>query len=1087
MSAAKPAPLPEPPPGILFLRSKDDVLQRPEMHAYQHLLLRAWDEFELGGVMVIRGIPTVYLREDDAALPPAKVHALQQKFWNQGIATLLVLLDRKKTRVFSGMVPPEELTPEQRSGVAEIGGFVEELNLTAQTIRAHRGAAADDYKTFCRQVVSGHFYRRHAETEKFDPSAMVDAHLLKNLAAVRDELMRSKGRKLPAETAHAFLGRLLFTCYLVDRGIVSLEDEKYFAAKGWTRLRQVLKGSFDEVLARLYGRLFPRLKRDFNGSMFDASNEDLDKERAAIRPAHLSAVCDFFGAHDVAQKQQKLVFWPYDFSFIPVETISAIYENFLAKEGKKEKSEDGAFYTPRLLAEMTLDLALEGRPGLSGKRFLDPSCGSGIFLVLLFNRLAAEWTAKHPEKAASKTAAAFRAKDKALREALGSLRGVDKNPTACRIACFSLYLAFLDQFDPSDIREYIAKANAKLPNLLRFADAKRKPDIAVIWEGDFFPLANAWKKSGEQWDCIVGNPPWSGRSRHQTANAFMEETPSLLSPNGKATLILPTKVFFNKTDAFQSAWLSRVTLEKVVQLSDYRFLLFTGAICPSLLARFTPHAPAVETHCIEYLTPKVARVDLRQGAIPIAPTDRKEIPLRLILGACEQKAATMAWKSHFWGTPRDLKFLNHLFALPRLGELAGTNTQVAKGTKKWVVGQGCQPLTSKSKTDNPKPFTWSQQDAFVIPDLTSGQCILPQELALKLGDYFRKKGYRLDMLHRSRSEAIYRPPLVLFNQGFTDATFFDYAVRFQDSLQSIAGPEKDGDQLMFLAAYLRSRLARYAAFHLSANIGVERDKVHLDEALSFPFFLPGDAEAPASATEERLMEVVGKLRALQNRMKADARKLGERLHPATFRLDYSNEGNADEERAKWLARWKTETLKVQSDIEPLIYEYFGLNEQEIALVVDTAAIFDKSDTPQKLDTAMPTLEPIGAEGLKDYAETLAETLRNWSLKTSLSTRLTAGVDTDLALAVLRVEQTKGKGTFHTAPLATELAAAADDIEEAATTTNGTLVYLRDETWWFDGPTITLAKPALRGRWTRTAALNDAAEIYATIQHSRATA
>ena len=178
---------------------------------------------------------------------------------------------------------------------------------------------------------------------------------------------------------------------------------------------------------------------------------------------------------------------------------------------------------------------------------------------------------------------------------------------------------------------------------------------------------------------------------------------------------------------------------------------------------------------------------------------------------------------------------------------------------------------------------------------------------------------------------------------------------------------------------------------------------------------------------------------------------------------------------------------MQAEIEPLIYEYFGLIGQEQALVEDTWNISDKSDTPGTLDTAMPTMEPIGAEGLKDYAETLAETLRSWSLKTSLSTRLTAGVDADLALAVLRVEQTKGKGTFHTAPLATELAAAVRRIEEAGTTTNGTLVYLRDETWWFKGPTITLAKPALRGRWTRTAALNDAAEIYATIQHSRATA
>ena len=191
------------------------------------------------------------------------------------------------------------------------------------------------------------------------------------------------------------VGRLLFTCHLVDCGIVKLTDEKYFGAEGWTRLQQVLEGTNDEVLSRLYKRLFPQLRRDFNGSMFDGTS--LDGERAAIRPAHQSAVRDFFCAHDVRRKQQTLRLWRYDSSFIPVETISAIHENFLAKEDDGKKREDGAYYTPRLLAETTLDLPLERRPGLAGKRFLDPSCGSGIFLVLLFNRLAAEWTAKQTE------------------------------------------------------------------------------------------------------------------------------------------------------------------------------------------------------------------------------------------------------------------------------------------------------------------------------------------------------------------------------------------------------------------------------------------------------------------------------------------------------------------------------------------------------------------------------------------------------------------------------------------------------------------------------------------------------------------
>ena len=131
----------------------------------------------------------------------------------------------------------------------------------------------------------------------------------------------------------------------------------------------------------------------------------------AVRPQHLKAAGDFFAGHEIGKNQHTLGFWAYDFQLIPVETISAIYENFLEKEGEREKRESGAYYTPRFLAEMTLDIALEGATSLAEKRFLDPSCGSGIFLVLLFNRLAAQWAAANPDGNFKSLGAAYVAKD----------------------------------------------------------------------------------------------------------------------------------------------------------------------------------------------------------------------------------------------------------------------------------------------------------------------------------------------------------------------------------------------------------------------------------------------------------------------------------------------------------------------------------------------------------------------------------------------------------------------------------------------------------------------------------------------------
>lgn len=49
----------------------------------------------------------------------------------------------------------------------------------------------------------------------------------------------------------------------------------------------------------------------------------------------------------------------FDFTYIPIELISSIYEEFLHTENNQDIiSKDGAFYTPQCLAEFVLNEAL---------------------------------------------------------------------------------------------------------------------------------------------------------------------------------------------------------------------------------------------------------------------------------------------------------------------------------------------------------------------------------------------------------------------------------------------------------------------------------------------------------------------------------------------------------------------------------------------------------------------------------------------------------------------------------------------------------------------------------------------------------
>ena len=221
----------------------------------------------------------------------------------------------------------------------------------------------------------------------------------------------------------------------------------------------------EEAKKYLYN-LFQNLGRDFNGDLF---SDDLDTEAELVSPSYIDTLDEFFRATDVRTGQGS--FWPYDFAVIPVEAISAIYERFLKASDKRQ----GAFYTPRVLAELVLDVALLTTPSLLGRRYLDPACGSGIFLVGLFNRMAEEWKQLNPGARND-----HRRDGEDLRL---NLCGVDINPTACRITAFSLYLAYLDQLSPRDIQELNEKGH-KLPRLVQNGECALRTRLKGIFDTD---------------------------------------------------------------------------------------------------------------------------------------------------------------------------------------------------------------------------------------------------------------------------------------------------------------------------------------------------------------------------------------------------------------------------------------------------------------------------------------------------------------------------------------------------------------------------------------------------------------------------
>ncbi len=1100
-----------------FFSAMDQVMADPHLNGQAHYMRRAFQEMKLDGILCIDGKPTVYLKDFTGPVTRLQVNKLHKQFWNQGTATLLVIQDPNRVLIFSGMVGPSNEDGE----VDDHKGLIEKLDRVADTLEAHR---------FLQQVASGHYYRKPDRFRFFNAEGAVDRYLLKQLGVVSNLLCH---RNTPTERkrVHELLGRVIFTCYLIDREIIFLQEYPFIRRQGVKKLVDLLRDYPPEQAKRLLYKLFTRLKSDFNGSMFD---EDLDTEQRSVSDNDIDTLKRFFEGQELEKGQHTFGFWAFDFSVIPVETISAIYEKFLEEEDAKDKEAKGAFYTPKHLAEMVVDEAVGSFETLLDKKYLDPACGSGVFLVILFNRLAEEWRRRHPKSQ-------MRTKARELLDILEQrLCGVDVNLTACRIACFSLYIAFLDQFDPPKLREFQEKTKRFLPKLLAYErDNYKNTETPAIFEGNFFdpklPIA-------DDFDVVLGNPPWVGRNQpsdkqidkwvfgecnpyledaprakdkrtaiflpqRQIAHAFMWKAPLHLREKGVGCLLLPTKVLHNKTDAFQGRWFStfsKVCVDRILQLADYSFVLFAGADCPSCVIRFSKEIPDEQKHRLEFVVPKVRRQDPRSGLVPISPEDRKWIALQHLLDEARQSRAAVVWKTHLWGTERDVRFLDYLLQLDTLGDIAGEpDSGIADepdSGKRWVKGHGFQPwyqVAFDERPDTygePKPIPGRPSDPFVKTVDDNLQMFVVRDDCISLRERLQsvrcrgrpsstpEKKLRASMkgFRRSPDERLFQAPLVLINNGFTKFSFVDFDVFYQDSLTGIGGEAEDEDLLRFFTVYAKSKLAAYFLFHTASSWGTERDRVLVHELMRLPFPLP-DSPHSSPRAKAIVSKVASRMRTLQQEI---GHLYAKASKAAKGQAGYELRSESIEQTRR------TRVEQLQAELEPLVYEYFELSDEEIALVEDTCNVYEPSSTPTTPDSSIRALEETTEKERLSYSSLLCDTLNEWSRIDQPKGRKqpfylyaeSACLDTT-GMVLVTIGKAAKKTACREVRANGRLDKAVTRIADASTQQRGAFEYLRGIIFG-DGDKIRIFKPDLRGHWTKTSALNDADAVFQAIIQSK---
>lgn len=726
---------------------------------------------------------------------------VQSTLWNVGKVPLLLAAGKKRTSIYAADL-------RRPSGSSAV--------LVAES------KASSGLREFARDELESGRALAHVASQRLSGDK-VDRALLRNLSYLRSSVGKDRTRTAAMD---ALVGGALLVRYLHDRRV--LDPRHLQELTGFPDLFDVLEHGPDTAAG-----MFALLAERFNGDVFGA----LPISVRGLTQQDTSRVAALLRGDDLASGQTSL--FPYDFSVIPTDLLSGVYEQLLAQD----RRDQAAHYTPPWLAEVVLDEVLPW-DGAGTPTVCDPACGSGTFLVSAFRRLA------HRVRRDEGNLTFERARSLLVE----CVHGKDLNPVAASTTVFGLYLALLEELDNRTVW-----TSTVLPSL-----AGTNVITGDAFEGE--------RLGGlDRYDLVVGNPPWMSRltpaartwvnraqspvADQQLAEAFLWRAASVLAEGGRLSLLLPAKpVLHNpgpRAIQFRRHLFSDLRVETIVDLSRLRLHgLFPHAAGAAALVVAQLKTPQPGSHREsgdggnegpgnrgdnDTAETSLAE-DSRLLYVAVPPHPAHKVIEGLVLADSDVRrvppdrdpAAPGLWQTRLLGGEQDEDIVARLRSLPTLGELvedrgwiSGRGYQRAGGGSLDPAGLQDLPVVDASRVS---PFTLDPAVAGPLPPL-----------------------------HRTRSRNHYRAPLLLVRRSVTRgrlvAAFSDEDVLYPDTVIGFAAPEQDAPLLRVLEAVLNSSFAVWWHLMTGSTLAVERGTVDKVAHEGLPWPADGD-ELDATALAE---------------------------------------------------------------------------------------------------------------------------------------------------------------------------------------------------------------------------------------------
>lgn len=714
------------------------------------------------------------------------------------------------------------------------------------------------------ELVTGRTWEQYKEHLNY--KNRVDYHLLQNIKAAREILV--EGNENRAKLVNALLGKIIFVRYLIDRKVKMKFDGK---SRTWSNKE------FCELLdnperIQAFFEYIEDKDKGFNGDLFPLSLSEYKQ----VGKDDYQVLKRLLLGDDIAKNQPSL-FELYDFSIIPIEFISNVYEMFIGKENQQE---EGAYYTPLFLVDYILKETVEKHLSnrskldvrvneiLSNKlgnysycKVLDPACGSGIFLVETLRKIIEKYiedTGINVKDEKFKTAIKNLAKE--------NIYGVDKDLSAVQVAVFSIYLTLLDYLEPPAIETF------KFPTLFN----------ANFFEADFFDVNAIFNSQFKdiEFDFILGNPPWMrGKGEKQKplyveyidkrqkkeaefdapkikignkeiAQAFLLRSSDFSKSGTKCALIVTSKVLYNlQSKSFREYFLHNFFIERVFELAPVRREVFDKsndkAIAPACVLFFNyAHSTTTDANIIEHIALKPSRFFSLFKIFTINRADFKKVQQSKL------KEFDWLWKVLVYGSYLDFNLIE------RIKTDFLTLKESIKSRNDLIVGQGAM-VGGGDKND--------------ASDLIGKQFI---DTRLDIKRYWinpnNEKKWEFDTVHRVRNKELYKAPILLTTEGVTNELKSVSAICYRDSvykssLTGIKGKDENSIKtLRQILGVLNSSFFSYYNLMTFSSSGIEREQSHDEEKLNIPLIEDEKISLVVESLEKLLSDQYSNEKVLQN-------------------------------------------------------------------------------------------------------------------------------------------------------------------------------------------------------------------------------